>query len=811
MIRSGCVAFDPGGRDTNGGWRARLRRLATRGAAAASCVCLCSVLALLLLPMPSPLFGDPESAVLVGSNGALLGAQIASDGQWRFPAREEVPERFATAITTYEDRRFRYHPGIDPLALARALWLNAREGEVVSGGSTLTMQVARMARGNPPRTYLHKALEMAWSLRLELTRSKTDILGLYAANAPFGGNVVGLEAAAWRYFGRGPGDLSWAETATLAVLPNSPALIHPGRNRDRLKEKRDALLRTLASRGALDAEQLELSLLEPLPDEPVPLPQLAPHLLQTLVLTQPAERGRRFESTLSTPIQRSVDDIVGRWSTSLSSMGISNAAVLVVDNRALEVVAYVGNTRWDVGDGSGYAMDLVRRPRSTGSVLKPLLFARMLDAGEIVPSTLVPDVPTQFAGYMPENYDRTFRGAVPAQDALARSLNVPAVWMLSRHGVDRFYDFLAAMGMSTLHRQPQEYGLTLILGGSEGTLWDLTAMYANVAHVAEGGRAAEQARVRTPRLLAAEEERLGGPVGVSVGAAWLTLEALKEVVRPGDDAHWRLFEGAPEVAWKTGTSYGHRDGWAIGSTARYTVGVWTGNATGEGRPELTGVGTAAPILFDVINRLERVSWGPRPEWALRRVRVCSDNGYLPVAGCEEATALAPRDSHFATPSPHHRLVHLDAAGDWQVDGRCEEPSRMTHRPWFVLPPGQEWFYRRQRSGYRTLPAYRPDCPSADRRASTAMEFLYPEVGTGIYIPVDLDGEKSRVVFAVAHRRPDAVVHWHLDDRYLGTTRSFHEQALDVPAGTHTMTVVDQWGERARTSFEVLAKVAAETR
>jgi penicillin-binding protein 1C len=492
-------------------------------------------------------------------------------------------------------------------------------------------------------------------------------------------------------------------------------------------------------------------------------------------------------------------------------MGVANAAVLVIDNRALEVVAYVGNTRWEVGEGSGYAIDLVRRPRSTGSVLKPLLFARMLDAGEILPSTLVPDVPSQFAGYMPENYDRAFRGAVRAQDALARSLNVPAVWMLSRHGVDRFYDFLTGMGMSTLHRQPQGYGLTLILGGSEGTLWDLTTMYANLAHVAEGGRTAEQARVRTPRLLVTDPEQVGGPVGVSVGAAWLTLEALKEVVRPGGDAHWRLFAGAPEVAWKTGTSYGHRDGWAIGSTARYTVGVWVGNATGEGRPELTGVGTAAPILFDVFNRLERTHWGPRPEWALRRVRVCHDDGYLPVAGCEEETALAPRDSHFQTPSPHHRLVHLDADGDWQVDGRCEDPSRMTHRSWFVLPPGQEWFYRRQHSGYRAIPEYRPDCPSADRRASTAMEFLYPEVGTGIYIPVDLDGHRSRVVFAVAHRSPDAALHWHLDGRYLGTTTAFHEQALDVPAGLHTMTVVDQWGERARTAFEVLAKGTTEAR
>jgi penicillin-binding protein 1C len=686
---------------------------------------------------------------------------------------------------------------------------NLREGEIVSGGSTLTMQVARMARGSRERTYRQKLAEVVLALRVELGRSKAEVLGLYAANAPFGGNVVGLDAAAWRYFGRGPADLSWAETAMLAVLPNSPGLIHPGRNRARLAEKRDGLLRALHEAGVFDATELRLALAEPLPSEPVPLPRLAPHMLETLARRQGVGGGGRFETTLDVATQRAANGAVTAHAAALESMGIHNAAVLVLDNRTFDVLAYVGNSRWSVDEGSGYAMDLVHRPRSTGSVLKPLLFARMLDAGELVPSTLVPDVPSQFAGYMPENYDRAFRGAVPARDALARSLNVPAVWMLSRHGVDKFYDFLSGMGMSTLHRQPQDYGLTLVLGGSEGTLWDLTTMYANVARIADGGRSARQAHLLEPKLLAADEADTGRPAGLSVGAAWLTLDALKEVVRPGVDAQWRIFEGAHEVAWKTGTSYGHRDAWAIGSTARYTVGVWVGNATGEGRPELTGVGTAAPILFDVFNGLERVDWGPQPHFALRSVTVCKNDGYLAASGCETEEALAPRDSHFERPSPHHRLVHLSGDGAWQVDGRCEAVSRMSHETWFVLPPGQEYYYRRTRSGYRSLPPVRPDCSAQADAATTAMDFLYPEAGTAVYIPQELGGERGRVVFAVAHRRPDATVYWHLDDRFLGSTDTFHEQALDIPAGRHTVTVVDQWGARASRSFEVLAKESPE--
>ena len=379
--------------------------------------------------LPDPLFDDPVSSVLEARDGSLLGARIAADGQWRFPGRDTVPGKFAAAVIAAEDKRFRSHPGVDPIALARALWANLRAGKVVSGGSTITMQVIRMSRGSRPRTYPEKFVEAALALRLELGTDKDEVLALYAAHAPFGGNVVGLEAAAWRYFGRGPADLSWAEAAMLATLPNNPGAVHPGRSREELLEKRDRLLRRLQETGAIDGEELELAVLEPLPDAPHPLPQAAPHLLQTLAAGD-GGGGRRYASTLDASLQRLVGDVASRQSESLASMGIRHLAALVIDNRTFEVVAYIGNSRWAVGEGTGHAIDLIRRRRSTGSILKPLLFARMLDAGEILPETLLPDIPSQFAGYRPENYDRKFRGAVPARAALARSLNVPAVWML---------------------------------------------------------------------------------------------------------------------------------------------------------------------------------------------------------------------------------------------------------------------------------------------------------------------------------------------------------------------------------------------
>ncbi|WP_419934418.1 penicillin-binding protein 1C [Candidatus Palauibacter sp.] len=802
----------------------RLRRVGPRRAVAWACAAAGFVVASgFATRLPDPLFDDPVSSVLEARDGSLLGARIASDGQWRFPGRDSVPGKYAAAVIAAEDQRFRWHPGVDPLALARAAWTNLRAGKIVGGGSTITMQVIRMSRGSRPRTYREKFVEAALALRLELGTDKDEVLALYAAHAPFGGNVVGLEAAAWRYFGRGPADLSWAEAAMLGILPNNPGAVHPGRSRAELLEKRDRLLGRLQETGTIDAEELELALLEPLPDAPRPLPQVAPHLLQTLAAGD-GGAGRRYASTLDAALQRLVGDVASRQSRSLASMGIRHLAALVVDNRTFEVVAYVGNSRWAVGEGTGHAIDLIRRPRSTGSILKPLLFARMLDAGEILPETLVPDIPSQFAGYRPENYDREFRGAVPARTALARSLNVPAVWMLRRHGVDRFYDFLRGMGMTTLHRPPGDYGLTLVLGGAEGTLWDITGMYANVARIgggagspASGQAAGELARGRAagglapglyrPRILADAPPATAGRAPLSVGAAWLTLEALVDVARPGAESQWRVFGDGRRVGWKTGTSYGHRDGWAVGVTARYTVGVWAGNASGEGRPELTGIGAAAPVLFDIVNRLEGEEWFPRPEAHLREVKVCRSDGYRAAGGCETTVGWAPRDSHFERPSPHHRTVHLDPSSGLRVHGRCASVHAMSHETWFVLPPGQESFYRRWNAGYRPLPAYRADCAetSAEASARSPVDFLYPDDGTRIYIPVELGGRKGRAVFAAAHRDPDATLHWHLDDRYVGSTSVFHEQALDVADGWHVVTIVDEMGNRARRGFEVLAR------
>lgn len=781
---------------SSGGWRFF----------AAIAVFLALSIAFWLLP-PNPLFTEPLSAVLLARDGSLLGARIAADEQWRFPGLSQAPEKFSRALIAYEDKRFNSHPGVDPLALLRALRSNWREGRVVSGASTLTMQLARLveaqhaARG--ARGYAGKLYETLLALRLELSYSKDEILAEYANHAPFGGNVVGLEAAAWRYVGRSPAELSWAEAATLAVLPNAPALVTPGRNRLVLKNKRDRLLHRLRERGELNDLDLRLALAEPLVAEPRVLPELVPHLLETLRARNP--RRHRFETTLDAGLQAFAAQAVREHSATLLRQGIGNAAALIVDNQTFEVLAYVGNSAWSTRSPRSLAVDIVQRPRSTGSILKPFLYAAMLDSGQLLPKMLVPDIPTQFKGYAPENFDRSFRGAVPADEALAQSLNVPAVRLLKEYGVERFYDLLQGLGMSTLTESPGHYGLTLALGGAEGTLWDITRMHANLAHLARQDGSGPAGAYRDLRVFD-KTPALASPhrADISAAAAWLTLKALLEVARPAEEAHWREFANSRHIAWKTGTSWGLRDAWAVGSSNRYTVAVWAGNASGEGVPGLTGSLAAAPLLFELHNRLDAADWFPEPVRGMKRIAVCRDDGYLANAECEQVEQWIPAGSHFDRLSPHYQRVHLDARGQ-RVNSYCERVSRMRHAAWFVLPPTQEYFYRRHHSSYRQLPAYRADCRPEREMQGGTMDFIYPNASGKLYVPIDLNGRQGRAVFEAVHREQGATLYWHLDARYVGRTETFHQVALDLTPGRHSIAIVDETGNRLTRTFEALAR------
>ena len=760
--------------------------------------------------VPRQLFPAPCSTLLYSAEGELLGARIAPDGQWCFPAADSLPDKFVDCLLTYEDKRFFYHPGIDPAAIFRAIRLNGKAGRVVSGGSTLTMQLARIARGNQDRTFYEKTIEMCWALFLETTYSKQEILNLYASHAPFGGNVIGLETAAWRYFGRSASELSWAESATLAVLPNSPALIHPGRNRKQLKEKRDRLLASLQKKGILEETEYELACMEPLPEAPLPLPNDAPHLLERLAAEQP---GQRIQTSVRQALQRQTQALVNRYAREYSSNHIYNLAAIVADVETGEVLAYAGNATYPADERRGNQVDIITSPRSTGSILKPFLYAGMLHDGLLLPSMLVSDVPLNINGFSPHNYNKTFYGAVPAHVAIERSLNVPLVRMLSQYNTGRFMSLLKSWGMTTLRFSEEHYGASLILGGAEGTLWDLSGMYASMSRVLKHYRIYNgrynpadihpltpfPAERKEP-IRSLTDSRLTDKALLSSAALWYTFEAMSALNRPEEEADWQQFESMKRIAWKTGTSYGGRDAWAIGTTPRYVVGVWAGNASGEGRPGLTGVGNAAPVLFDLFSLLPGSEWFDLPYDETLPLAICRNSGHKASPYCEQTDTLyMPLSGNNTGICPYHKLVHLSADGRYRVNSSCESVDRMISRPWFVLPPAQEYYYRNYHIDYIPLPPVKPGCGQDQNRQ---IELIYPEHNAILYLPKGFSGKSEKFIFKAAHARRDATIYWHLDESYLGETTDNHQISCSVSQGKHLLTLIDNEGNQKKIQFEV---------
>lgn len=761
--------------------------------------------------LPKPLFNSPTSFVIDDDTGQLLGASIATDGQWRFPYNAEVPEKFTKCIIAFEDKRFNNHFGFDPLAFGRAIKQNIKAKQITSGGSTLTMQVIRLATRHN-RTVWNKIGEIFMATRLEFSYSKKQIMALYASNAPFGSNVIGLDAASWRYFGRGPDKLSWGEMAALAVLPNSPSLVHPGKNRLILLKKRNLLLAKLYRQGIIDSTTAALARFEPVPEKPMPLPQMAPHLLQRFKADFNSHKHAftRLKTTIKSTLQEQVSDIVEKHHQVLKANDINNVAAVVLDVETGATLAYVGNVNHREDPETESDVDVVNAPRSPGSTLKPLLYASMLHDGLILPNSLIPDVPTQIAGYHPENFDLGYDGAVPASNALSRSLNVPAVKMLQQYKYERFYDKLKKIGISTLKQPADHYGLSLILGGGENTLWELTGAYADLARVlnhynkTNGGYDPDDyhAPVYTTSPKAKPKPEKNGLL--DAGSIYYTLQAMEEVMRPGEEMLWQQFSSTQRIAWKTGTSFGFRDGWAIGITPKYVVGVWVGNTDGEGRPGLTGIHTAAPVLFDIFRLLPAArEWFDTPTGELVKINVCRESGYRAGQYCEHPVEqLVPKSGLKAAVCPWHKLVHLSADQKFQVTGNCTSPDNMVNIAWFVLPPSMEYYYKTKNYQYHVLPPFGPGCEQTE---ANPMELIYPKDGAKVYVPLEADGKRGRLICNAAHRQSGIKIFWHLDDKYVGESSAFHQMALNPFAGKHKLTLVDASGNTLQINFEVLDK------
>lgn len=758
-----------------------------------------AALLIFILSAPLPRFNKPCSTVVLASDGQLLGARIAADGQWRFPAGDSVPDKFKTCLIEFEDQYFQYHPGVNLFAIGRSLLQNMKANRVVSGGSTITMQVARMAGNGRKRTIGNKLIEILSALKLELFYSKKSILSLYASNAPFGGNMVGIDAACWRYFGHDPSTLSWAEAATLAVLPNAPSLIFPGTNDQKLKIKRDKLLQKLLDRQIIDPLDGELAIDEAIPEKPFTLPDHSFHLTERLKKTN---GGERIVTGIHYPLQQQVVELVREQSGQLASQHIYNASAIVIDVKTNQVRAYIGNSPANKLAAFNNQVDMISSPRSTGSILKPFLYAVMLSDSEMLPNALLPDIPVYLSGYAPKNFDYTFHGAVPASQALSWSLNIPAIYMLKRYGIDRFMDKLKQFRFTTFQKSSDHYGLSLILGGGETSLWELGSAYAGLSRTLNNYNAHHQYYTENfdaPSLIPSEQNNqlTRNESVINADAIWFTFQALLEVNRPEEHAGWENFQSSRQVAWKTGTSFGFRDAWAIATTPDYVVGVWAGNSNGEGRPGLMGVTAAGPLLFNILNLLPESSPHQHPDEEITYAEVCSHSGYRRGKNCPDGKTVAiPANGLKTEPCPYCQsiqIIHNSGPNNLIVLDAVKVEK------WFLLPPAMEFYFRKYNPSYLSAPL----TAISGKDDQQLMEFIYPGANDKIYIPRTVGGHPGKVVFEVAHRQAAVKIFWHLDNQYIGTTSYIHQQALSPSIGQHLLTLTDEHGHTLKRFFTIL--------
>lgn len=759
------------------------------------------LLLLYVFCLPSKLFDVPYSTVVFDRNGELLGARLSADQQWRFPTVDSVPDKYKICLIQFEDQYFDYHWGVNPVSVGRAIKQNLSGNKIVSGASTITMQTIRLAR-KEKRTFGEKFFEMILATRLEFSYSKNEIINLYASHAPMGANVVGVSAASWRYFGHEASTLSWAEAATLAVLPNSPAMMHFGRNRDKLLNKRNRLLKRLHEKDILSKTDYELAMAEPLPAQPYALPQTAPHLVTKIYLER---EGEQIRSTIEKNQQVRVENILMRWNAEFAQNEIKNIAAVVIDIQRNEVVAYCGNVYFERSN-SANQVDILQSSRSTGSILKPVLYCAMLQDGQLLPNQLLPDIPVNYNGFSPKNFSLKYDGAAPASQALARSLNVPFVILLRKYGIPKFHGLLRDAGMSTINRSPDHYGLSLILGGAEGKLWDVTRMYTDMARTLSVYNKEGVYRENTPvSYILDKDDNEGGEIDrplFSAGAIWQTFEALTSVNRP-EEIDWRSIPSMQKIAWKTGTSFGFRDAWSVGVTPRYAVGVWVGNSDGEGRPGLIGARTAGMVMFDIFNSLPASRWFATPYDDLNKVEVCKESGFLKGYNCPDSSS----DTTFVSPRglesescPYHISVNVSEDRKYQVYEDCAGDRGIVQSSWFVLPASWEMYYKEHNTSYLSLPPFSPEC-MGETQVKT-MEIVYPFPNAVVNLPKQMDGSSGEIVMEVAHRNSQTRIFWHLDDKYLGETKDFHKKATALQPGSHRLTVVDENGNSLSVRFVV---------
>ncbi|HET9057280.1 MAG TPA: penicillin-binding protein 1C [Chitinophagaceae bacterium] len=735
------------------------------------------VVIFLLLNLFFPLPGKIEYSTIVTDNkGEVIHAFLTKNEKWRMKAElAEISPLLKKTIVAKEDRYFYYHPGVNPVAVARALVKNILRMKRTSGASTITMQVAKLLEPKK-RSYGSKLIEVFRAFQLEWKYSKDEILQLYFNLVPYGGNIEGVKAASLLYFKKSPDHLSLAEITALSIIPNRPSTLIIGRNNDLIIKERNRWLAYFAKEKVFTKKEIKDALSEPLTAYRMEVPKLMPQFSYEMKKLG----GDIIKSNIDLNTQFKTEKLVKDYVKALYSQNIRNAAVMIIDNRSHKVVSYVGSADYrdtvDYGQVNG-----VKAVREPGSTLKPLLYGLCVDAGLMTPKTIITDVAVNYNGYAPENYDKKFNGNVTMEFSLEHSLNIPAVKALRQLGTEKMIGTLTECNFKSIQKKQKGLGLSLILGGCGTNLEELTSLFAAFANdgvyckplLVQGDTIYDKVRI------------------LSEASDFMITDILSHVNRPDFPVSWQSTAHLPKIAWKTGTSYGRRDAWSIGYNKNYTVGVWVGNFSGQGIPELSGAGIATPLLFKIFNTIDYDSdeeWFAQPKSCETRI-VCSETGMTRGEYCTHAvtdyfiplvsSSMVCNDTREVLVSPDEKISYCHY---------CAPETGYKKKLFKIIAPDLQNYFKENGIAFEMIPLHNPNCEKIFKEGAPVI--TSPTNGTEYY----LDTKDPEPIALTCETAIDVTkVYWYINNKFYKATDAKSKQFFIPEEGTVKISCTDDLG------------------
>ena len=701
---------------------------------------------------------------------------------------DQISPRMRKAVLTLEDDWFYYHPGFNPVSLVDAVIANLRAGEIKRGGSTITMQIARMMEPKE-RTIPNKIIELFRAVQLELHYSKNDLFEIYFNLVPYGGNIEGIGAASFFYFDKKPSELSWSEVAVLTAIPASPTQFRPDRNPDLCRKRRDLVLKRLEQTGIISQDEIKAALTEEIPAVRRELQFVAPHFCQTVLNKYP--ENCEIHSTINYEIQSVCEKLALSYHNQLVNKDINNLSLVILNNSTGEIQAMVGSP--DFNDTRhGGQINGAFAGHSPGSALKPFIYAIAFELGLLTPAQKIEDIPINYSGYTPVNYDEKYHGVVSVREALINSFNIPAVNIASMVGLERFQYTLQQGGITTLTKQYYEYGLPLVLGACDIQLIELCNLYSTFAREGLYLELSDTGDSNIPK-----SERL-----FSEEVCYLISDILSNLKRPDIPTSWEFTADMPRVAWKTGTSYGRKDAWSIGYNPTYTVGVWAGNFSGQGSVDIVGAQIATPLMMDIFHEISNPSdklWFTQPEGVSLR-KVCTVTGLPPNEYCPE-TKL---DLSIPGVSPVrqcdvHTHVRIDNLTEYRLCQYCSY-GKNYHTEIMENWPSKIATWLNKTGGVIAIPEHNPDCKGmleGDAPVITSPEenAVYEQLD---YIPDDY----QKILFEASATSGSGKIHFFLDGELFASTESGAKLFYNPTVGKHILLCIDDDGHSSSIRFEV---------